>query len=176
MYDEIPVCVICGGTPCQWDKFGSEELMEQANQMIEHTTYLGDDAQLLLLSWIEVPVKLLTTNIIVVTKWMSIKRNSPDRGCGIRRRADRREVRRVTSQKYAADVVCYNYNSMLARVSNNMPLASLKRKGKSLWANTGYRGVVLDSFGRAKEAPQTLPGGQHCFSAISREIVGTTQL
>ena len=42
MYDELPVCVVCGGTPCQWDEFGGK-LMEQANQMFEQTTSLGDD-------------------------------------------------------------------------------------------------------------------------------------
>ena len=57
---------------------------------------------------------------------MSIESISPDRGCGIRRRVDRRKVCHVTSRKNAVMVVYHNYISTLARVSNNMPFASLR--------------------------------------------------
>jgi hypothetical protein len=40
--NNIPVCGVCEGTPCQWDDFG-DNLLEQANEMFEQTASVGDD-------------------------------------------------------------------------------------------------------------------------------------
>ncbi len=58
--NNIPMCAVCGVTPCQWVKFGYN-LFEQGNEIIEQTASVSDDgSSVIVLGQTKALVKLST--------------------------------------------------------------------------------------------------------------------